>query len=246
MSNPNNAQANPSRGTILAILAIPAAFLLSALASGFIGPFAAITVGAAGVMTTGLWQRGARTMLMPKHAGSYLIVAIPAALAGILGIVLGSIYQAFKAVGGPGTPFGVQYWNAVAYRFSNGFDGEQLLWFAVALAIGIGGIVAALRAGPKQVAALAAQEATAAASRQKIEEAEAAYEASLKPGATETVTPLPRTPEEAADAARNAAIRAEEVAREAARRATPPISTSNTSSSGIILNGKPYDPNAKK
>lgn len=186
---------NVGRGAAFALIAIPAAVVIFALAATAfaywgIAAFLVPTIAAA------LYVRGAGAPLSRNGWGAFVGISAAAIVLGIVGGLGGAAWAQFSSVNGKGGLLGAPFLRTLGSQFSNI---DTIISVLIAVAIGAIAIVGAIRGSRTRAAQQQATDVSASAP------------------AAAPVSAAPPTP------------------------SAPPVAP-NQPSPGVILNGKPIDP----
>lgn len=135
---------NVGRGAALALLTIPAAIVVFAIAGG-IFEFWGVAAFVVPPIAAALYTRGAGAPLTSRGWAPFIGINIVAILIGMLAGIIGRTWAAFTTVGGNGGPFGAPFLHQVVNQFRSA---DTVLPVLIALAVGAIALVSVIR-GPR-------------------------------------------------------------------------------------------------
>lgn len=210
---------NVTRGALLALLAIPAAGIAFAIVGGIFGIISGIAAIIVPFIAAFLYRVGAGAPLSRAGWTPFVVISAVAVLFGVFAGIATSAFSAFTAVGGKNALINPAFWRAVGNQFTLNL-GDNFAAIAIGVVVGIFGIVQVLRGRTF------GSRAGGRGAPQNVATTENPYPAAV-PGAA-PITPAappvtsafpPITP------------------------AAPPVPPApNAPSPGVILNGKPIEP----
>lgn len=206
---------NVGRGAAFALLAIPAAIIVFAVIAGLFQIISGIVAIVVPYIAAWLYKKGAGAPLTRAGWGPFILVS---AAAVVIGTFTGIVAATYAGYLGDGGLLSESFLTTLGYQFTRYF-GDTIIPILIGLGLGGVGIAGVIQTERKKAAAEAAAEASASA-------VPVAPTASGAPA-------VPVAPTAAAPAAPVAPT-------------APAIPLApNQPSPGVILNGKPIDPNKK-
>jgi hypothetical protein len=194
---------NVARGTLVALLAIPAAIVAFALVGALFGGVSGIAAIVVPYIAAFLYRFGAGTTLSRAGWIPYIGVTAAAIVIGTVGGIASGTWSTFSSVGGKGGILGSAFWRTVGNQFTI-YLGDNAVPILIGLVLGAIGIVSVIR-GRTRIGGFGRTGGRIAPQ----DVAEYTHPESKAPAAP----PVPPAP--------------------------------NAPSPGIILNGKPLDPDTK-